>query len=89
MKDLGSLPGAVRGYGWAWDLNDSGQVVGWGDSSQVDGSGNPITHAFLWQGGTMTDLQVTYGGHEDLAINNSGVVVGEELAASGHVHAFI
>src|SRR5262245_25247362 len=35
MKDLGSLvPG---GYGWATDLNDSGQVVGWADSVDANG----------------------------------------------------
>jgi probable HAF family extracellular repeat protein len=58
MKDLGSLPGAVRGYGRAWDINDSGQVVGWADSSQVDANGNPIQHAFLWQNCSMTNLQI-------------------------------
>ena len=89
MKDLGSLPGATRGYGWASDINDSGQVVGWGDSSQVDGSGNPIKHAFLWQNGSMLDLQVTYAGMQDLAINNSGVVVGDETTSAGRIHAFI
>jgi probable HAF family extracellular repeat protein len=99
MKDLGSLvPG---GYGFARDLNDSGQVVGWADSGQVDANHNPIQHAFLWTaGGTdgvpsnpqMKDLQVTNGGNRGfpyLAINNSGVVVGEEATNAGPDRAFI
>jgi uncharacterized membrane protein len=40
MKDLGGLiPG---GHGWAMDVNDSGQVVGWSDSGQFDANGYPI-----------------------------------------------
>jgi probable HAF family extracellular repeat protein len=94
MKDLGGLvPG---GYGQAWDVNDSGQVVGLADS--VDASGNPATHIFLWTpGGTdgvpsnppMKDLQIPWGGLHFLAINNSGVVVGNEATSAGRYHAFV
>jgi probable HAF family extracellular repeat protein len=96
MKDLGSL--VAGGYGWAQDLSDSGQVVGWSDSGQFDPNGNPIKHAFLWTaGGTdgvpsnpqMKDLQITWSGVSYLAINNSGVVVGDEATSSGPDHAFV
>ena len=96
MKDLGSL--VAGGYGWATDCNDSGQVVGWEDSGQFSASGNPIKHAFLWTaGGTdgvpsnpqMKDLQITWGGLNYLAINNSGVVVGNEATSAGPYHAFV
>jgi probable HAF family extracellular repeat protein len=94
MKDLGGLiPG---GYGQAWDVNDSGQVVGWADS--LDANGNPTRHVFLWTpGGTdgvpsnpqMKDLPITMGGLHFLAINNSGVVVGNEATNAGPYHAFV
>jgi probable HAF family extracellular repeat protein len=94
MKDLGGLvPG---GYGQAWDVNDSGQVVGLADS--LDASGTPATHIFLWTpGGTdgvpsnppMKDLQIPWGGLSYLAINKSGVVVGNEATSAGRYHAFV
>ena len=87
MKDLGSLvPG---GNGSASDLNDSGTVVGWSDSGQFDAYGNPIKHAFLWENGSMTDLQITKGDHWDLTINNSRVVVGVEATSAGPDRAFV
>src|SRR5262249_1217020 len=49
MKDLGSLDAGL--YAWARDLNDSGRVVGWADSGQLDANHNPIWHAFLWTAG--------------------------------------
>jgi probable HAF family extracellular repeat protein len=86
MKDLGSL--VAGGNGWATDINDSGQVVGWSDSGQFDASGKPIQHAILWQNGSMTDLRIPMGGN-DLTINNSAVVVGDEETTAGPSHAFV
>src|SRR5262249_467251 len=86
MKDLGTLVGP-SGSGYATDLNDSDQVVGWSDS--VDANGNPARHAFLWQNGSMTDLQITKGISDYLAINNSGVVVGDEVTSDGPNRAFV
>ena len=58
MVDLG--PGA------AYDVNDSGQVVG------IDGS-----HAVVWQNGTETDLPVSSwaGGATAYAVNDHGQIV--------------
>ncbi len=55
MIDLGDL-GA--GTSVAFDISDNGLIVG---SSQLAGPGAPITHAFLWQDGVMTDLGVLPG----------------------------
>lgn len=66
--DLGTLGGA---HTHANDVNDKGQVVGM--SQTADGT----FHAFLWQGGVMTDL--TPGLPEDSAahaINDRGEIAG-------------
>jgi probable HAF family extracellular repeat protein len=47
---LGQLPGSVVPFSRANDLNDAGQVVGYGNAGEF------LTHAFLWQEGTMYDL---------------------------------
>ena len=54
LIDLGNLPGDDHIV--ALGINDSGQVVG--DSSKASGS---ESHAFLWEGGVMSDLG-TLGG---------------------------
>jgi probable HAF family extracellular repeat protein len=74
MQDLGTLPGGTSSF--AFGLNDSGQVVG----DSYNASGQP--HAFVWQNGTMSDLNdlIPPGSGWVLgnatAINNAGQIVG-------------
>ncbi len=82
MTDLGTLPGASDSR--AWNLNESGQVVG-------DSGGR----AFMWQGGAMIDLndlidpntgwvlEVAYG------INDAGQIVGGGTRMGGSSRAFL
>ncbi len=69
--NLGFLPGGHKGQ--ANDINAAGQVVGESDL------GNSIVHAFLWQGGVMTDLgslASPANSSSAWAINSLGTVVG-------------
>jgi probable HAF family extracellular repeat protein len=70
--NLGALG---NGASVAQGINDAGQVVG---SSQIPDSASGVTHAFLWNDGTMTDLGVLNGafwsGAE--AINDADQIVG-------------
>ncbi|MDQ3137275.1 MAG: hypothetical protein M3Q93_06790, partial [Gemmatimonadota bacterium] len=63
-------------------------VVGWSTLKGAPGV-EPVTHAFLWQNGTMKDLG-TLGGDYSRAfgINSLGEVVGESKTADGRTHAF-
>jgi probable HAF family extracellular repeat protein len=68
MIDLGTLGGANSS---AFDINDSGQVVGSSDTS----SGQ--SHAFFYSGEKMIDLGTLGGGHRAAyGIDNSGPIVG-------------
>ena len=82
MTDLGTLGGT---YSVATGINNSGQIVGYADTA----SGQ--THAFLYSGGTMTDLGTLPGGTYSFAtgINNNGQIVGYSTTASGQTHAFL
>lgn len=78
VTDLGTL-GSVQSA-QAYDINDSGQVVGY--------AGN---HAFVWQNGVLTDLG-TLGGNASIAraINTFGQIAGQStLASSSTSHAVL
>ncbi|UCE59897.1 MAG: hypothetical protein JSU63_20935 [Phycisphaerales bacterium] len=74
--DLGAIDGFPKTY--AWDMNDSGQIVGYASTS--DGT---LSHAFLYTGGNLYDLNdllETEHSWEYLtvafAINNVGQIAG-------------
>jgi len=89
MTDLGTLGGPDS---YAYGINNSGQIVGDADTTVlIPGNGNQhYSHAFLYSGGSMTDLG-TLGGPESaaLGINASGQVVGFAYTASFQEYAFL
>jgi probable HAF family extracellular repeat protein len=77
-----NYPGAT--YTYAYDVNDSGHVVGYLD-------GGPGTHAFLYDGTTWTlldDPDAIAGTTQALGINDSGLIVGQFRDSSGY-HGFL
>ncbi len=86
MNDLFTLGGNTsEGHG----INNSGQVVGWSETS--DGS----MHAFIAFKNQMTDLNTLLAPgakwtlQEAYAINTSGQITGQGISPSGKSHAFI
>jgi probable HAF family extracellular repeat protein len=82
--NLGSLGGSVSNV--ALDINNRGQIIG-----NSDLYGDMVTHAFLWQSGTMSDLGALPGDVDSFAggINDEGQVVGESCDASGNCRGFL
>lgn len=81
VTDLNTL-GGTRSL--AFDINNSGQVVGYADTNSGD------SHAFLYSSGIMKDLG-TLGGatSEAYGINNNGQVVGYAKTNNNYNHAFL
>jgi len=76
MVSLGTMAGGT--YSGASAINNAGTIVGIGDGTGY------MFHAFVYSGGTMTDLG-TLGGDRSLAngINSSGTIVGEADTGPG------
>jgi probable HAF family extracellular repeat protein len=74
MTDLGSLGGDYGHGDW---INDQGDVVGFSRTTP----GSIAGHAFYWHNGVMTDLGVLGDDPESEAnaINNNGIIVGEDF----------
>jgi len=89
MHDIDSLGGT---YSYALAVNNTGQVAGY-----VNASGGTYFHAFLFTGGSMTDLGTLTGGLESMAacLNASGQVAGKANSAGDDfptrspLHAFL
>ncbi len=82
MTDIGTLGGS---YGYAWGINDSGEVVGGAYlASDAD------YHAFKYLGGIKTDLGTLGASYsEAFGVNSSGVIVGSSDVTAGNSHAFV
>jgi probable HAF family extracellular repeat protein len=95
MTNLGILAGDTDSA--ATGINDSGQIVGYSGTTSTFANYNGVPNpgyngtAFLYSGGTMTDLSTSVGGTSSAAtgINNSGQVVGYSTASSGESYAFL
>ena len=74
LIDLGTLGGDNSVPIW---ITNTGEVIGYSETSKFDGFGNPIQHAFLWSQGVMQDLG-TLGGNNSfgLGANDEGQIVG-------------
>ena len=87
MQDLGTLPGDVNSG--ALSINDRGDVVG----VSFDAGGG--TRGFLWQNGTMFDLNTLIPADSPLyllfahGINIHGEIVGFGATSTGELHAFL
>jgi probable HAF family extracellular repeat protein len=80
--DLGDFGG---GSSNAWDVNGSGQVVGYAQTSDRS------QHAFLYREGRLRDLGTLGGGNScAYGISDSGLIVGEAETSGPSVdHAFV
>lgn len=86
IQELPTVSGDPDGQAFA--INDEGQVVG------ISGDClGPVTHALIWQHGTVTDLGNLGGANgfnAAFGINNSGQVVGRsDLPGDTSFHAFL
>jgi probable HAF family extracellular repeat protein len=88
MKDIGTLTGDVAST--AISINDGGVVVG----TSLDSNFNP--RAFVWQNGSMADLNGLLTSNPQkmylllgYSINVSGEIVGLAVNANGDLHGFL
>ena len=82
MSVLGGTFGGTNSAATA--ANEGQEVVGWASTA-----GNATMHAFLYSGGTMTDLGTLGTSSEALAVNYGAEVAGRSTLASGVHHAFL
>src|SRR5262245_1161995 len=85
ITDLGTLAVTnLQANSQATAINLQGQVVGWSDTDIVNSGGGYVQHLFLWQNGTITDLNnlmpigwtLSAGKGIPNGINDSGQITG-------------
>ena len=86
ITNLGTFPEGSTSC--ANGINDSGQVVGWSQTAEGP------SHAFLYSGGVMSDLNNDIGESgltldNAYAINDKGQIVGWGMNPSGYLNAFL
>lgn len=83
ITNLGALDWPYNANSTAYDINNSGQIVGESRSELAQ------RRAFLWQNGVMTNLGVLGGAYSYAkVINERGQVIGNSATAAGQDHAF-
>ena len=96
ISNLGTLPG--NGCSGADAINSKGQVVGGSGFFLPDffpGCTDTVEHAFLWENGTMVDLNAFVPSGSDLTlneavfINDRGEISGFGTLPNGDFHAFL
>lgn len=93
VRELKPLPGDTVGF--AYGINDKGQVVGASgtcSNTSLPPTGPGAPHAILWEAdGTPTDLGSLAGVAPNIAgsINNLGEVSGTSAATDGTIHSFL
>ncbi len=86
ITDLGSFGGSIA---VGTDINEAGQVAGWGD---VKSKNTLYQHAFIWtRGAGLVDLGTLPGGccSAGLGINETGTIAGWGITPSGTSHAVL
>jgi probable HAF family extracellular repeat protein len=92
LSDLGTLGGADSA---ARGNNDSGQIVGWSALANGDPDLSIDQHAFLYENGTMTDLNLLIPSNSGWtlesasSINDLGEIVGVGINPSGQEDDFL
>ena len=92
MSDLGTVPGInpLEGLSAAWGINSKTQIVG--NSATCDFS---VFDAFLWEKGSMTDLNTLVPSGSALHLFNAvyisdrGEITGFGFLPNGDVHTFL
>jgi len=99
LRDLGTLwknqSGVFQGDSYGYGVNDAGVVVGEAAVNETY-KGLPVSHAYLFNQGTLRDIGGPVGGTNTLggknsranAINTAGTVVGAAQAVGDGYHAF-
>lgn len=87
MTDIGTLTGDPTLQSIAYAINNSGQIVGCGNTVPPPHYGHP----FLYENGVWTDLGLPPGADYACAtgINDDGVIVGYWGAGNGPLHGFV
>jgi probable HAF family extracellular repeat protein len=81
MLDLGTLGGENSD---AWDISNSGRIIGWSDLSWGEYRG------FMWESGVMIDLGRFEGENSEArGLNNNGLVIGHCFTLENDPHAFL
>jgi len=84
VERLPLLRGGDRGQAVA--INDRGQIVGWTNYA----ARQPLTHAVIWEHGTITDLGTVAGTWSQATdINNKGQIAGSSSVRNGNPHAVL
>jgi len=97
MTDLGLLDSDTGGT--AYSINSKDQIVGvtvlCTQINADDGCDGPVKHAFLWEKGSIYDLQGLIAGTSEITVNNvtsineRGEIAGTGVLPNGETHAYL